>query len=76
MAIAVASIATLAPRVMAQSTPPPGVTISPTAPGTIEQTIPKPSESPRLLPTEPSPSLPEPNLQFPPAPQEPEFTSP
>lgn len=76
MAIAVASIATLAPRVMAQSTPPPGVTIPPTAPGTIEQTIPKPSESPRLLPTEPPPSPPEPNLQFPPAPQEPEFTSP
>ncbi len=44
---------------MAQSVPPPGVTIPPTAPDAVEQTIPKPSESPRPLPTK-TPTLPPP----------------
>lgn len=39
----------LAVSVMAQSTPPPGVTITPTTPDALEQTIPDPSELPRPL---------------------------
>ena len=61
---------------MAQSTPPPGVTIPPTAPDAVEQTIPKPSESPRTLPSE-TPTLPPlPELHTPPTPEQPEITSP
>jgi hemolysin activation/secretion protein len=61
---------------VAQSTPPPGVTIPPTAPDAVEQTIPKPSESPRLLPGE-TPTLPPlPELQTPPTPESPEVTPP
>lgn len=41
----------------AQSTPPPGVTIPPTAPERIEQTIPRPSELPRPLPPSPTPPI-------------------
>jgi hemolysin activation/secretion protein len=61
---------------MAQSTPPPGVTIPPTAPDAVEQTIPKPSESPRLLPGETPSPPPEPELQTPPTQESPEVTSP
>ncbi|GAP94254.1 ShlB/FhaC/HecB family hemolysin secretion/activation protein [Leptolyngbya sp. NIES-2104] len=64
----VATSACLALNAMAQSTPPPGVTIPPTAPDRIEQTIPRPSESPRPLPPEALP--PKPDLQIP-APQQP-----
>ncbi|MBD1933714.1 MULTISPECIES: ShlB/FhaC/HecB family hemolysin secretion/activation protein [Cyanophyceae] len=61
---------------VAQSTPPPGVTIPPTAPNAVEQTIPKPSESPRPLPGE-TPTLPPlPELQTPPAQESPEVTPP
>ncbi|MEH1846674.1 MAG: hypothetical protein V7L25_17175, partial [Nostoc sp.] len=52
-----ATSACLALSAMAQSTPPPGVTIPPSAPDAVEQTIPKPSESPRPLPSE-TPTLP------------------
>ncbi|KAM3108465.1 ShlB/FhaC/HecB family hemolysin secretion/activation protein [Phormidesmis sp. 146-33] len=56
---------------MAQSTPPPGVTIPPTAPNTVDQTIPKPSELPRSSPLETPTSpaklqLPTPPVQIPP----------
>ena len=47
---------------MAQSAPPPGITVPPTAPGAVEQTIPKPSGLPRSLPSE-TPALP-PKLQL------------
>ncbi|MEH1847029.1 MAG: ShlB/FhaC/HecB family hemolysin secretion/activation protein [Nostoc sp.] len=71
-----ATSACLALSAMAQSTPPPGVTIPPTAPDAVEQTIPKPSESPRPLPSE-TPTLPPlPELQPPPTPEQPEVTSP
>ncbi|MBD2006949.1 MULTISPECIES: ShlB/FhaC/HecB family hemolysin secretion/activation protein [Cyanophyceae] len=59
---------------VAQSTPPPGVTIPPTAPDAVEQTIPKPSESPRPFPGE-TPTLPPlPELQTPPTQESPEVT--
>jgi hemolysin activation/secretion protein len=61
---------------MAQSTPPPGVSIPPTAPDAVEQTIPKPSESPRPLPGETPSPPPEPELQTPSTPESPEVTSP
>jgi hemolysin activation/secretion protein len=48
--------------VRAQSTPPDGVTIPPNTPQRIEETIPKPTETP--LPTKPEPILP-PALQVP-----------
>jgi len=68
--------ACLALSAVAQSTPPPGVTIPPTAPDAVEQTIPKPSESPRLLPGE-TPTLPPlPELQTPPTQESPEVTPP
>ena len=66
----------LALSVIAQSTPPPGVTIPPTAPDAVEQTIPKPSESPRLLPGETPTLPPEPELQTPPTQESPEVTPP
>lgn len=66
----------LALSAVAQSTPPPGVTIPPTAPGAVEQTIPNPSASPRPLPGE-TPTLPPlPELQSPPTQESPEVTSP
>ncbi len=71
-----ATSACLALSAVAQSTPPPGVTIPPTAPDAVEQTIPKPSESPRPLPSE-TPTLPPlPELQTPPTQESPEVTPP
>jgi hemolysin activation/secretion protein len=72
----IATSACLTLNAMAQSTPPPGVTIPPTAPDAVEQTIPKPSESPRLLPGETPSPPPEPELQTPPTQESPEVTSP
>ena len=63
-------------RTVAQSTPPPGVTIPPTAPDAVEQTIPEPSSSPRPLPGEIPTLPPEPQLETPPTPDSPEVTSP
>ena len=67
-----ATLAVIAASVVAQSVPPPGVTIPPTVPGKIEQTIPQPSESPRPLPSQPPP--PSPQLQTPTNPQPPQVT--
>lgn len=79
VAISGSSIATptcLALSAVAQSTPPPGVTIPPTAPDAVEQTIPKPSSSPRPLPGE-TPTLPPlPELQTPPTQGSPKVTFP
>lgn len=78
VAISSSCIATptcLALCAIAQSTPPPGVTIPPTAPGAIEQTIPRPSESPRL-PNETPALPPQPELKTPPAPASPEVAPP
>lgn len=61
----------LAHRAVAQSAPPPGVTIPPTAPNTIERTIPKPSEAPRL-PSETPTSPPRLQLPTPPVQNRPE----
>ncbi|MFN6462565.1 MAG: ShlB/FhaC/HecB family hemolysin secretion/activation protein [Nostoc sp. DedVER02] len=44
--------------VFAQSTPPPGITIPPDAPGKVEQTIPQPSPSPSTSPTPPARTVP------------------
>jgi hemolysin activation/secretion protein len=66
----------LALSAVAQSTPPPGVNIPPTAPDAVEQTIPKPSESPRPLPGEAPTLPPEPELQTPPTQESPEVTPP
>jgi len=79
VAIANSCIATptcLALCAVAQSTAPPGVTIPPTAPDAVEQTIPKPSESPRPLPGETPTLPPEPELQTPPTQESPEVTPP
>jgi len=77
VAISGSSIGTptcLALCAIAQSTPPPGVTIPPTAPGAVEQTIPKPSESPRPLPSETPSPPPLPQLQTPPTQESPQVT--
>ncbi|HEY9653423.1 MAG TPA: ShlB/FhaC/HecB family hemolysin secretion/activation protein [Coleofasciculaceae cyanobacterium] len=66
----------LALGAVAQSTPPPGVTIPPNTPNTIEQTIPNPSDLPPPLPSESPASPPEPSLQTPSTPQPPETTVP
>ena len=71
-----ASLVFLALSAMAQSTPPPGVTIPPTAPGTVEQTIPQPSQSPRPLPSETPALPPKPELLTPPIPAPPVETTP
>jgi hemolysin activation/secretion protein len=71
-----ATSACLALSAVAQSTPPPGVTIPPTAPDAVEQTIPKPSESPRPLAGETPTLPPEPELQTPPTQESPEVTPP
>jgi hemolysin activation/secretion protein len=79
VAISGSSIATsacLTLSAVAQSTPPPGVTIPPTAPDAVEQTIPKPSESPRPLPGETPTLPPELELQTPPTQESPEVTPP
>jgi hemolysin activation/secretion protein len=71
-----ATSACLALSAVAQSTAPPGVNIPPTAPDAVEQTIPKPSSSPRPLPGE-TPTLPPlPELQTPPTPESPEVAPP
>jgi hemolysin activation/secretion protein len=71
-----ATSACLALSAVAQSTAPPGVNIPPTAPDAVEQTIPKPSDSPRPLPGE-TPTLPPlPELQTPPTQESPEVTPP
>ncbi len=51
----------------AQSTPPAGITIPPTAPGTLDQITPKPSPRPQPTPP-PSPTAPSDRLTMPPAP--------
>ncbi|WP_413166792.1 ShlB/FhaC/HecB family hemolysin secretion/activation protein [Capilliphycus salinus ALCB114379] len=56
---------------VAQSAPPPGVTIPPTAPDAVEQTIPKPPKPPRFLPDETPSPPPDPKLQTPPTPESP-----
>ncbi|MGB7442003.1 MAG: ShlB/FhaC/HecB family hemolysin secretion/activation protein [Coleofasciculaceae cyanobacterium] len=61
---------------VAQSTPPPGVTIPPTAPDAVEQTIPKPPQSPPPLPDETPTLPPQPELQPPPTQDSPEVTFP
>jgi hemolysin activation/secretion protein len=64
----------LALSAVAQSPPPPGVTIPPEAPDAVEQTIPKPSESPPPLPGETPTLPPEPELETPPTQESPEVT--
>jgi len=77
--ISSSSIATstcIALSAIAQSAPPPGVTIPPNAPDVIEQTIPNPSQTPRPLPDETPSPPPEPQLQIPPTQESPEVTPP
>ena len=61
---------------IAQSPPPPGITIPPSAPDAVEQTIPNPSQTPRPLPSETPSPPPLPELQTPPIQESPEVTSP
>ncbi|MEC4882577.1 MAG: ShlB/FhaC/HecB family hemolysin secretion/activation protein [Scytonema sp. PMC 1070.18] len=70
--LTIISITGLTFKAFAQSTPPPGVNIPPSVPERVEETIPKPSETPLPTPEVPSP-LPDPSLQTPatPQPQEP-----
>ncbi|QSJ20648.1 ShlB/FhaC/HecB family hemolysin secretion/activation protein [Nostoc sp. UHCC 0702] len=51
---------------IAQSTPPAGVTIPPTVPRRVEETIPQPTEPPLPIPSTPSAPPAPPNLQIPP----------
>ncbi len=69
----IATVAGIALSAVAQSTPPPGVTLPPTTPDTVEQTIPNPSQS-SPFPEQSSP-LPEPSLETPTTPEQPESTS-
>lgn len=60
--------------ILAQSAPPPGITISPNTPGTVEQTIPQPSPTPQtplVTPSLPSPLQPPTPSPVSPAPTEP-----
>ena len=57
-----ATLVCLALSAIAQSTPPPGVSIPSTTPSEVEQTIPKPAELPRSLPSE-TPTL-QPQLEL------------
>jgi hemolysin activation/secretion protein len=61
--------------VLAQSAPPPGVTIPPDVPETVEETIPNPPESPHPFPESP-PAPAEPELQAPPSQTPPATTFP
>jgi hemolysin activation/secretion protein len=72
----IATSACLTLSASAQSAPPPGVTIPPSAPEVIEQTIPNPSQTPRPLPDETPSPPPEPELQTPSTQESPEVTSP
>lgn len=64
----------LIPSAIAQSTPPPGVTVPPTAPDAVEQTLPQPQQPSTPLPSN-TPTLP-PQLQLPTPPtQEPPATT-
>ncbi len=72
----IATSACLTLSAVAQSTPPAGVTIPPTTPDAVEQTIPNPSSSPRPLPSETPTLPPEPELQTPPPQESPEVTPP
>ncbi|WP_254721758.1 ShlB/FhaC/HecB family hemolysin secretion/activation protein [Kovacikia minuta] len=72
-----AMVAGVALKAVAQSMPPAGATVPPSAPGTIEQITPTPSESPSPLPTTPPPaSTPAPSLEIPAPPSPPEIVSP
>lgn len=71
----IVTLACLVLSAVAQSLPP-GVTIPPTAPDAVEQTLPKPSSSPRPLPGETPALPPAPELQTPATQESPEVTSP
>jgi hemolysin activation/secretion protein len=71
----IAPLVCLTLEVMAQSAPPPGVTIPPEVPETVEETIPNPPESPRPFPEAP-PAPAEPELQAPPSQTPPATTFP
>ncbi|EDX71349.1 outer membrane protein, OMP85 family, putative [Coleofasciculus chthonoplastes PCC 7420] len=60
---------------LAQSSPPPGITIPGGAPETLEQTIPNPTDLSPPLPEETPLSPPQPNLQLPEIPQPPQVPS-
>ncbi|MEQ9622317.1 ShlB/FhaC/HecB family hemolysin secretion/activation protein [Coleofasciculus chthonoplastes] len=60
---------------VAQSSPPPGITIPEGAPETLEQTIPNPTDLSPPLPQETPLSPPQPNLQLPTTPQPPQIPS-
>ncbi|KAF3891215.1 MULTISPECIES: ShlB/FhaC/HecB family hemolysin secretion/activation protein [Nostocales] len=64
----------LFPTAFAQSAPPPGVTIPPETPDTIERITPQPNESPSPLPQEPPTEPPKPSLETPPTQESPEAT--
>jgi hemolysin activation/secretion protein len=61
---------------LAQSTPPPGVTIPPNTPETIERIIPPSMESPPQFPSQPPSPTPLPSLETPPNQNSPDVTSP
>ncbi|KYC37924.1 hypothetical protein WA1_05365 [Scytonema hofmannii PCC 7110] len=66
----------LSSTAFAQSAPPPGVTIPPDTPDTIERITPQPNESPSPLPQEPPAQPPKPSLETPPTQESPDVTFP
>ncbi|WP_207713970.1 ShlB/FhaC/HecB family hemolysin secretion/activation protein [Scytonema sp. UIC 10036] len=66
----------LSSTAFAQSAPPPGVTIPPDAPDTIERITPQPNESPSPLPQAPPADSPKPSLETPSTQESPDVTFP
>ncbi len=71
-----ATLVALPLSVIAQSSPPSGITLPPNTPETIEQTLPNPSDSSPPLPSESPTPTPEFNLPTSITPQPPEIISP
>lgn len=74
--VILSTFACLSSTAFAQSAPPPGVTIPPDTPDTIERITPQPNESPSPLPQEPPAQPPKPSLETPPAQESPDVTFP
>ncbi|WP_407894135.1 ShlB/FhaC/HecB family hemolysin secretion/activation protein [Scytonema sp. NUACC26] len=72
--VILSTLVCLSSTAFAQSAPPPGVTIPPETPDTIERITPQPNESPNPLPQEPPAEPPKPSLETPPTTESPDST--
>jgi hemolysin activation/secretion protein len=73
--VILSTIVCLSSTAFAQSAPPPGVTIPPETPETIERITPQPNESPSPLPQKPPAEPPKPSLETPPTTEPPDTTT-